>query len=427
MVVWSCARLPLLAFALLIATGAHAAQTTTSTAPATTTSPSPPEHQLFLRSTNVFRYNPLGLISDNHVSFRRLLYRQDDNVLLRDNFIGAGFTPQVSAAFARVGALVEVQPLSILRLWANFDVVGYFGTFGLFQSFNSPDADFRDSVITARGQLEDGDPQKNFATWGSQLTLGMDLQLKVGPIAARNLLRLVRGSYQLREGDTVYYDQFYDVLAPNNGLYLNNDTDLLYVSDFGLVAGLRMNVTQPFYGPEHHGDGQAWTGPLDHENGPTLRAGPLISYTFFDDPTALFNKPTLIVVGNWWVAHRYRTGVDVNQLVPYVVVGFQVTTDLLPHLVKKKGAAAPPTPPADAPPADAPPADAPPADAPPADAPPADAPPADAPPADAPPADAPPADAPPADAPPADAPPADAPPADAPPADGGTPAPSAPN
>jgi hypothetical protein len=324
----SHARLLLCAFLLLTTSVAHAAQTTTSTAPVPTTPNSPPEHQLILRSSNVLRYNPLGLISDNQLSFRRLLYRADDNVVLRDNFMGAGLTPQVSAAFARVGALVEVQPLSILRLWANFEVVGYFGSFGLFQSFDSPDADFRDSVISARGQLPDNDPAKNYVTWGSQLTLGMDLQLKVGPIAARNLLRLVRGSYQVRDGDTVYYDQFYDVLAPNNGLYLNNDTDLLYVSDFGLVAGLRMNVTQPFYGPEHVGAGERWTGPTDHANGPTLRAGPLVSYTFFDDPTALFNKPTLIVVGNWWVAHRYRTGVDVNQLVPYFVICFQMTTDL---------------------------------------------------------------------------------------------------
>jgi hypothetical protein len=193
----------------------------------------------------------------------------------------------------------------------------------------------------------------------------MDLQVKVGPIAARNLLRLVRGSYRLREGDTVYDDQFYDVLAPNNGLYLNNDTDVLDVSDCGLIAGLRMNVTQPVYGPEHQGSGRAWTGPTDHDNGPTLRAGPFVSSTFFDDPTALFDKPTLIVVGKWRAAHCYRTGVNVNQLVPYFVIGIQRTTDLLPHLVKKKGATSPgtdtttepqttDTPAADAPAADAP-------------------------------------------------------------------------
>jgi len=319
--------------------------TTATTPPAATpaasapvaqpTPPALPQHRLFLRSTNLIRYNPLGLITDNHISFRRMLYR-DDSVFLRDNFVGAGFTPQVSAAFARVGALVEVQPLSALRLWANFDVVGYFGTFGLLQSFNSPTADFSDTTITQLGQLPAGDPQKNFPTWGTQLTLGADVQLKIGPVAARNLFRLVRGSYQLRQGDTVYYDQFYDVLAPNEGFYINNDTDLLYVSDFGLVAGVRMNTTMPFYAPHQFTQEERAAGIVDHANGPTLRAGPLVSYTFFDDERALFNKPTIMVVGNWWLAHRYRTGQDVSQAVPYLVIGFQVTTDLLPHLISKE-------------------------------------------------------------------------------------------
>ena len=278
------------------------------------------------------RLNPLGLISDTQLSFRRLLYRRDDNIFLRDNFVGAGLVPQFSPAFARLGALVEVQPLSILRLWASFEVVGYFGTFGLFQSFDSPRADFRDSVIAERGRLPAGDPAKNFATWGSQLNVGADLQLKLGPIAFRNLARVFRGEYQMRAGDTVYYDQLYDILAPNGGFALNNDTDLLGMTDFGLVVGARLNTTLPLYGPEHFSAAERTAGTLTHDNGPTLRLGPVVTYTFFDDPKALFNKPTIIVMGNWWLAHRYRTGVDVSQLMPYLLVGFQVTTDLLPHL-----------------------------------------------------------------------------------------------
>jgi hypothetical protein len=284
----------------------------------------------------VLRVNPLGLISDTQLSFRRLMYRRDDMMVLRDNFVGVGIAPQFSPAFARLGALVEVQPLSMLRLWASFEVVGYFGTFGLFQSFDSPNADFRDSAITARGRLPDGDPAKSFATWGSQLNLGADLQMKLGPIAARNLARLVRGDYQMRAGDTVYYDQLYDVLAPNRGFYVNNDTDVLFMTDFGLVVGARMNTTVPLYGPEHYGALERTAETLTQQNGPTLRLGPVITYTLYDDPSALINKPTILMIGNWWLAHRYRTGVDVSQLMPYFLIGFQVTTDLLPHITKRK-------------------------------------------------------------------------------------------
>lgn len=316
------------------APAADAAGSSTSSAPTSpNTRPRPtPESQLFLRTTNVIRYNPLGLITDNVLSYRRRLFLADDNVVLRDNFIGLGVTPQVSAAFARIGVLAEVQPLSVLRLWANAELVGYFGTFGLLQSFTSPNADFRDATISKRGRLPDGDPAKNAPTTGSQLTLGADLQLKVGPIALRSLARLVRGSYDIRAGDTVYYDQFYDVLAPNDGLFVHNDTDLLYVSDFGLVAGLRTNVTMPFYDDIHYRAAERAAGGLTHENGPTLRTGPLIAYTFFDDPGALWNRPTLLVIANWWLSHRWRTGAETSPLIPYLVVGFQITTDLLPHL-----------------------------------------------------------------------------------------------
>jgi hypothetical protein len=325
--------------AALLALLAAASTSATAASPASPTSaPQPtgtrpvPENQLLFRSTNIVRYNPLGLMSDNQLSLRHLLYRADDDALRRDNFVGLGITPQFSAAFTRLGVLAEVQPLSILRLWVHTELVGYYGAFGLLQSFSSPHADFAEATLSERGRLPEGDPQKNFATWGAQLALGADAQVKVGPVVARNLFRLIRGSYRLRDGDSVYYDQYYDVLAPNDGAFVNNDTDLLYFTDNGLVAGARMNVTQPFYGPEHYSAAERASGaPLTHDNGPTLRAGPLLAYTFFDDPAALLNKPTLILIGNWWLAHRYRTGVAVPQATPYVVVAFQVSADLMPR------------------------------------------------------------------------------------------------
>ena len=307
---------------------------TTSEAPPTTETEAPakarPVNRLVYRSTNVLRYNPLGLITDNHVSFRHELYRHD-NIVLKDNFVGFGFAPQFSPAFARLGAVAEVQPLSVLRLFANFEVVGYYGFVNLLQSFDSPHADFSDSALGDLGALPDGDPGRNFSTWGTQLTFGADLQAKVGPIAARNLARLVRGSYQLRQGDTAYYDQFYDVLAPNDGWYLNNDTDVFYVTDFGLAAGARVNTTMPFYEERHFNDadraaGLAGTNP----NGPTLRAGPMVTYTFFDEEGAIWNKPTIIFTTQWWLSHRYRTGADVPQAIPYTVIAFQFTGDLIP-------------------------------------------------------------------------------------------------
>ena len=39
------------------------------------------------------------------------------NTALRDNFLGIGFAPGASPAFARIGVVVEVQPATFLGFW----------------------------------------------------------------------------------------------------------------------------------------------------------------------------------------------------------------------------------------------------------------------------------------------------------------------
>ena len=135
----------------------------------------------------------------------------------------------------------------------------------------------------------------------------------------------------MREGDTVFFDQLYDQIFPNNGWALSNDFDLLYLTDFGLVAGLRTNWGMQFYGAEHFAEGETpfREGDAWQQNGPIVRTGPLVAYTFFDEPGARFNKPTLILNTQFHVLHRFRTGQDVKRWVPYAFVAFIMTGDLL--------------------------------------------------------------------------------------------------
>jgi len=321
----------LVVVATLVAALGVSAEETVDEAPVVETKPpEPPDTRFVYRTTSVFRWNPLGLMNDNHVGMRKRLVKSD-HLLLSDTFVGIGFMPQITGGFARLGAMAEIQPTSVMRLWVNYDVVGYYGIFGLFQSFPSASSNFSDSRISSLGQLDVGDPRRNYSTVGSQLTFGLDLQMKLGPVAARSLSRLVRGSYQMRPGDTVYYDQFYDVLAPNEGFFVTNDTDLLLVFDFGLVFGLRANATYALYDASQLGTVDVVGMSLPHNpNGPTLRAGPMITYAFWDDPGSLFNRPTLILIMNWYASHRWRTGADNPLWMPYVVLGFQMQGDLKP-------------------------------------------------------------------------------------------------
>jgi hypothetical protein len=283
----------------------------------------PPANRLFFRSLTAARVNPLGLLEIFTLSYRSRI-KKSDSLILKDNFVGMGINGELSPAFGRIGPMIEIQPLTILRIWAAYQVVGYFGTFNLFQSFQSANDEYSDTVIDELGSME-GDADA-YTTTGTQFTAGANFQIKFGPIALRSLFRLVRPDYTLREGDTVFYDQFYDILAPDEGWYLTNDADLLYVTDFGFVGGVRHTLTKAFYDENQHfrpGEGDLGLNPMMH------RLGPLLGYTFSKKAAgARFNNPTLLVLVNWWLQHRYRTGEDVSQAFPYTAVAFLFTGDL---------------------------------------------------------------------------------------------------
>jgi hypothetical protein len=311
---------------LLLASPAFAADGEQAAPENETAGATAPRTRFVYRTLNVFRYNPLGLSSDNHFAMRYRLF-EPDNLLFKDTYVGFGLNPIFSAGYTRLGALLEVQPLAVVRLWAKLEIVGYHGWFDHLQSFKSPHANFSDGGLAELGDLPQGDPRLPFATFGNELTLGLDLQVKLGPIAARSLTRAVRGDYELRDGDNLYYDPQYDVLAPDGGFFVTSDTDLLWVTNFGLVAGLRTNVTTPFYDGADYGRDDPRLG---HRNGPSVRMGPLVAYSFFDEPGALFNKPTILTLVQWYAAHRWRTGEDTHVAIPYFVLGFAMVGDLLP-------------------------------------------------------------------------------------------------
>lgn len=169
----------------------------------------PPQHRIVHRNTFALRYNPLGLLYDGRFMYRLRLYESESKVL-RDNFVGIGAGITASPAFIRVGPYVEFNPLTILGFWAMFQGVQYFGSFDLLQSFPGAQSTFSDTAIrAARGTQQ--------PTNGWELTLGATLQFKVAFMLVRSQARLVTANMRLRDGDRVYYDQFYDTLSPNAG------------------------------------------------------------------------------------------------------------------------------------------------------------------------------------------------------------------
>ncbi len=273
----------------------------------------PPEHRLFYKNLTVVRVNPLGLQNAFELGYRYRLF-DSDSILLKDSFLGVAFQPTVTPAFARVGAAAQFQPLAVLYLEAKWQWVGWFGSFDHLQSFPTPDADYSDSAIEQRGGQD-----LNYSTSGWELILTAELRAKVGPVVIRDRISAMHSSMSLKGGDNYYYEPLYDLLPANDGWMLTNDADvLLFLLDERLIVGARYTLGHTFYD-----DG------VDNSNSPTHRVGPLVAYRFSDDPGASFDRPTALVMLQWYAKHRFRTGLDVNQAIPYVVVGFAFQGDLL--------------------------------------------------------------------------------------------------
>jgi hypothetical protein len=284
----------------------------------------PPQFRLVHRNALAVRVNPLGFLYDGKLMARLRLY-ESNSTALRDNFAAVGVSLGASPAFLRPGVYAELQPLTVFSVFALYEAVGYFGSINLLQSFPGARSDYSDTAIRNLGAYPDTDPRHNYPATGSMLTVGANLVLKLGPIVVRDTVKFIRPHFNLRAGDTTHYDQFYDILMPNERFSMVNDADLLFQTSFGLVAGVRYNFSIPLYGPENF----AADGPGTGDNS-SHRLGPLIAFRFSDHDGAAFNQPTVALLVNWYLKHPYRTGVDTPVGLPYLGLAFTFVGDLVP-------------------------------------------------------------------------------------------------
>lgn len=284
----------------------------------------PPRLRVALSNLLAARVNPLGLEDQLRVGVLwRLVPRSSP--LLRDNFVYLGLAPRLSPAYLKLGPSVELQPLSILNLRFTAELVQWFGTFDTLQSFPSPLDEFSD---TTRRQLDDSG--RSYRPSGAHLFFEPMVQLRFGPIAFRNRFSLEWFYLKLRDGDRAFYDISLDAMIQNHGLVIGNEMDLLWLQRFRrwpttqLALGARYSVVHPLYRSDAYRPGETQHNPNSQQ-----RVGPIVAFTFFDRGYTRFNKPTLILIASWYAKHRYRTGADVSAAVPYLVLGFAFTSDLV--------------------------------------------------------------------------------------------------
>lgn len=304
----------------------------------------PDTWRLMVSDLTILRLNPIGLETRARVGLQKRLFASAKPIA-RNNFAFAGIYPKLNPATAYVAAGGELQPLSIFNLRASFEVQKYFGTFGFLQSFESPDHNYSDQTLADLDDQPGVEPQ---ATTAIHASLAPLVQLKVGDVAVRALVQLDYWDFSLRPGDTVAYEATFDTLLPDQGWSVSTDTDVLYTGRPGLAIGLRHTWVRPLYEAKHFADDDLspaenlaeharFGGRNAHH-----RLGLFAAYTLRDRGPSRFNKPTIIMIASWYLAHRYRTGAPdamrpderaddfTSRAFPYLLAGFAFESDLLP-------------------------------------------------------------------------------------------------
>ena len=263
--------------------------------------------RLFYTNSVFGRINPLGLQDIFRLGYRRDLIRRSGS-LFTESYLFVGAAVNLSPAFARVGPHVEFAPVSILKLEASYQAVGWFGVLDQLTTWDTTNPDFSDRAM---------DDLEERAGFGHLVMLGGRAQVKAGPIVLRNILELNWYDANLPNGDVSFYEQFWDRLVVDREWMVRNDLDLLGVYQKARF-GVRYTYSDTFLGDGSSGDQ------------PHHRVGPLFAWEFHDRGRgARFDKPTLFVLAQWWLAHPYRAGQQQPQALPLIAVGTSWQGDLL--------------------------------------------------------------------------------------------------
>lgn len=266
-----------------------------------------PRDRLWYSNATYVRVNPLGLVNQYRLGWRRRL-STTDHLLLRDTYAFVGGTVTATPAWTRVGGYAEVLPLAVLRLFTEVTAVGYFGTFDQVLPF-APDDRYSDQSIDARS-AEAGPAA------GTAITFGGTLRAAVGPVAVRSTAQVQRIDVGLAEG-AWFYEQLSDRLVADGGWVVLNDADILYVAE-KLRLGVRHSFSDTLNAPAGTDAATAYH-----------RVGPLFAYQLRDDPPGKgVNQPTLFALAQWWAQHPYRSGDEQPAGLPLIALGFAFNGDL---------------------------------------------------------------------------------------------------
>ena len=293
-------RLPLLGVAVLLAAApALAAE------PSGPSGPPEPRNRLVASTFSVIRLFPTGLDQQVTLGFRQRIGDSDD-ILYKTRFWSVSAMGGWNPANWSARAEAMVEPIAIFQLRAAYDAKGYFGGFGALLSSTDPAQCITDLCLDAATAAD-----QDYPGVAQTLTLEPALQIAIGPLAVRNTFAVEYSAWSVVPAtDTVVYDPGPDFLRPASGWTLTENATVGYLGDRFFAGALYQ-----------------WINPLGLPGNAVHRVGLLGTFTFFDRGSAhgWFNKPTIIALALFNLAHRGRAGP-----VPTAIVAFTTESDLLP-------------------------------------------------------------------------------------------------
>lgn len=180
--------------------------------------------------------NPVGLIEVVTVSYRKPLYTSQ-NPLFATNYVEAAVVAAATPAYGFLGIQGDFQPLSVLRLRARAETIGFFGSFGHVARFDDVHADYSDTRL------------RQMSAAGENVDLA------------------------LQDDERFYDSPQFDYLVEDGGYFVHNEVDVVWLFESGLVGGIRINSSWAVYSDDV---------AEDDPNGPAHRLGPLIVWPFFE-------------------------------------------------------------------------------------------------------------------------------------------------
>lgn len=267
--------------------------------------PTASKNQLLWSARAVLRAEPMGLLLNAAIGYKRKLFNRD-GLLFRDSHFALQGTLAASPTFSFVGARVVFEPLAVLRLWAGYEVGGHFGVINSLRGLNRSEL-----KLPAQAQFDFIDNAPKRSTMQHRMTLAGRLQAKYKRFAAR--YEAAGQRYQLfdPQGKVAWFNATLDILVPTRGWSLRQDADLLFELKPNLFLATRYTQITAYH---------------EDLNRPIAirRLGPAVVWRRPAKKSARVDANTWFAMVQWHLSHPFRNGKVKSPAVPMVLLGWAI-------------------------------------------------------------------------------------------------------